>query len=58
MISADIYNTAGGPTALLAEMETGTRYRASAYATETDYGVVLGCGAGRSGGLATRRRAR
>jgi mRNA-degrading endonuclease toxin of MazEF toxin-antitoxin module len=41
VVSADIYNTAGGPTVLLAEIETGTRYRASAYATETDYGVVL-----------------
>jgi hypothetical protein len=26
---------------LIAEIETGTRYRATAYATETDYGVVL-----------------
>jgi hypothetical protein len=26
---------------LVAEIETGTRYRATAYATETDYGVVL-----------------
>jgi len=26
---------------LIAEIETGTRCRASAYATETDYGVVL-----------------
>jgi len=41
VVSADIYNTAGGPTVLVAEIETGTRYRASAYATETDYGVVL-----------------
>lgn len=41
MVSADIYNTAGGPTVLVAEIETGTCYRASAYATETDYGVVL-----------------
>ncbi|MGH3916137.1 MAG: hypothetical protein ACRDTC_22425 [Pseudonocardiaceae bacterium] len=41
IVSADVYNTAGGPTALIAEIETGTRYRASAYATETDYGVVL-----------------
>lgn len=37
--SADIYNAAGGPTVLIAEIEieTGTRYRATAYATETDY---------------------
>ena len=41
VVSADVYNTAGGPTVLVAEIETGTRYRASAYATETDYGVVL-----------------
>ncbi len=41
MVSADIYNAAGGPTVLVAEIETGTRYRATAYATETDYGVVL-----------------
>lgn len=41
VVSADIYNNAGGPTVLVAEIETGTRYRASAYATETDYGVVL-----------------
>jgi mRNA-degrading endonuclease toxin of MazEF toxin-antitoxin module len=41
VVSADIYNSAGGPTVLVAEIETGTRYRATAYATETDYGVVL-----------------
>lgn len=41
VVSADPYNAAGGPTVLVAEIETGTRYRASAYATETDYGVVL-----------------
>jgi mRNA-degrading endonuclease toxin of MazEF toxin-antitoxin module len=41
VVSADIYNAAGGPTLLVAEIETGTRYRATAYATETDYGVVL-----------------
>ena len=41
VVSADVYNAAGGPTVLVAEIETGTRYRASAYATETDYGVVL-----------------
>ncbi len=41
VVSADVYNAAGGPTVLIAEIETGTRYRASAYATATDYGVVL-----------------
>jgi mRNA-degrading endonuclease toxin of MazEF toxin-antitoxin module len=41
VVSADVYNAAGGPTVLVAEIETGTRYRATAYATETDYGVVL-----------------
>lgn len=41
VVSADIYNAAGGSTVLVAEIETGTRYRATAYATETDYGVVL-----------------
>lgn len=40
-MSADVYNAAGGPTVPVAEIETGTRYRTSAYATETDYGVVL-----------------
>lgn len=41
VVSADIYNRAGGRTVLVAEIETGTRYRATDYATETDYGVVL-----------------
>jgi mRNA-degrading endonuclease toxin of MazEF toxin-antitoxin module len=41
VVSSDLYNTAGGPTVLIAEIETGTRYRAIAYATETNYGVVL-----------------
>lgn len=41
VVSADIYNAAGGNTVLVAEIETGTRYRATAYATETEYGVVL-----------------
>jgi mRNA-degrading endonuclease toxin of MazEF toxin-antitoxin module len=41
VVSADVYDAAGGPTVLIAEIETGTRYRASAYATETEYGVVL-----------------
>ena len=41
VISADVYNAVGSPTVLIAEIETGTRCRASAYATETDYGVVL-----------------
>jgi mRNA-degrading endonuclease toxin of MazEF toxin-antitoxin module len=40
-VVSDLYNAAGGPTVLIAEIETGTRYRATAYATETDYGVVL-----------------
>ncbi len=41
VVSADVYNAAGESTVLIGEIETGTRYRASAYATETDYGVVL-----------------
>lgn len=41
VVSADIYNAASDPTVLVAEIETGTRYRATAYATETDYGVAL-----------------
>ncbi len=41
VVSSDVYNGAGGPTVLVAEIETGTRYRATAYATGTDYGVVL-----------------
>ncbi len=41
VVSSGQYNAAGLPTLLVAEIETGTRYRASAYATETDYGVVL-----------------
>jgi hypothetical protein len=34
VVSADVYNAAGGPTVLIAEIETGTRYRASAYAVD------------------------
>lgn len=41
MVSADIYIAAHGPTVLVGEIETGARYRATAYATETNYGVVL-----------------
>jgi mRNA-degrading endonuclease toxin of MazEF toxin-antitoxin module len=41
VVSPDFYNAAGGRTVLVAEIETGTRYRASAFATETDFGVVL-----------------
>jgi mRNA-degrading endonuclease toxin of MazEF toxin-antitoxin module len=41
VVSADVYNAAGGRTVLVAEIETGTRYRATALATETEYGVVL-----------------
>ena len=41
VVSADYYNAARGRTVLVAEIETGTRYRATAFATETDYGVVL-----------------
>ncbi|HTF47943.1 MAG TPA: hypothetical protein VK735_10875 [Pseudonocardia sp.] len=41
VVSADVYNSAGGRTVLVAEIETGTRYRATAFATETDYGIVL-----------------
>ncbi len=41
IVSADTYNAAAGPTVLVAEIETGTRFRATAYATETDFGVVL-----------------
>lgn len=41
VVPADAYNAAGAPTVLVAEIATGTRYRASAYATETDFGVVL-----------------
>jgi mRNA-degrading endonuclease toxin of MazEF toxin-antitoxin module len=42
VVSADFYNAVpGARTVLVAEIETGTRYRASAFATETDYGVVL-----------------
>jgi mRNA-degrading endonuclease toxin of MazEF toxin-antitoxin module len=41
VVSADVYNAAGARTVLVAEIETGSRYRATAFATETDYGVVL-----------------
>lgn len=41
VVSADLYNAASGPTVLVAAIETGTRYRATAYAIETNYGVVL-----------------
>jgi mRNA-degrading endonuclease toxin of MazEF toxin-antitoxin module len=41
VVSADTYNAANGPSVLVAEIETGTRYRATAYAIESDYGVVL-----------------
>lgn len=41
VVSGDVYNVAGGRTVLVAEIETGTQYRATAFATETDYGVVL-----------------
>jgi hypothetical protein len=33
VVSTDIDNAAGGPTVLVAEIETGTRYRTTAYAT-------------------------
>ncbi|MGH3713962.1 MAG: type II toxin-antitoxin system PemK/MazF family toxin [Micromonosporaceae bacterium] len=41
--SCDEYNEVGGPTVLVAEVETGTRYRATPFGTavETSYGVVL-----------------
>lgn len=41
VVSADVYNSEGPRTVLVAEIETGTRYRATAFATATDYGVVL-----------------
>lgn len=41
VVSADFYNAAGSRTILVAEIETGTRFRATAFATETEFGVVL-----------------
>lgn len=41
VVSSDPYNGAGGRTVLVAEIETGTRYRATAFAVESEYGVVL-----------------
>ena len=41
VVSSDMYNRAGAPTVMVAEIETGTRFRATSYATETAYGVVL-----------------
>ena len=41
VVSANVYNAAGPRTVLVAEIETGTRYRATAFATETEYGVAL-----------------
>ncbi|MBG6136233.1 type II toxin-antitoxin system PemK/MazF family toxin [Longispora fulva] len=41
--SSDLYNEAGGPTVLVAEIEVGTRLRATPLKTaiETPWGVVL-----------------
>lgn len=43
VVSCDPYNQAGGPTVVVAEIETGTRYRATPFGTavETPFGVVL-----------------
>lgn len=41
IVTSDTYSDAQPPTHLVAEIETGTRYRASTYATQTDFGVVL-----------------
>lgn len=41
VVSSDRYNEAGGRTVLVAEIETGTRYRATALAVESEFGVVL-----------------
>ncbi|MFI9403559.1 type II toxin-antitoxin system PemK/MazF family toxin [Nocardia sp. NPDC052316] len=43
IISSDEYNEAAGPTVVVAEIETGTRYRATPFGTavETPFGVAL-----------------
>ncbi|MDQ2710009.1 MAG: type II toxin-antitoxin system PemK/MazF family toxin [Actinomycetota bacterium] len=41
VVSSDVYNSAGGRTVLVAEIETGTRYFATAFAVDSEYGVVL-----------------
>lgn len=43
VVSCNPYNEAGGPTVVVAEIETGTRYRATPFGTavETPFGVVL-----------------
>ncbi|NNH74548.1 hypothetical protein HLB23_32660 [Nocardia uniformis] len=43
IVSSDAYNDAGGPTVVVVEIETGTRYRATPFGTavETPFGVAL-----------------
>ncbi|MEU7141218.1 type II toxin-antitoxin system PemK/MazF family toxin [Nocardia sp. NPDC046473] len=43
VISSDEYNEAAGPTVVVVEIETGTRYRATSFGTavETPFGVAL-----------------
>lgn len=41
VVSSDVYNGAGARTVLVAEIETGTRYFATAFAVASAYGVVL-----------------
>lgn len=43
VISSDEYNEAAGPTVVVVEIETGTRYRATPFGTavETPFGVAL-----------------
>ncbi|WP_280395010.1 type II toxin-antitoxin system PemK/MazF family toxin [Nocardia brasiliensis] len=43
VISSDEYNDAAGPTVVVVELETGTRYRATPFGTavETPFGVAL-----------------
>jgi mRNA-degrading endonuclease toxin of MazEF toxin-antitoxin module len=43
VVSSDEYNEAAGPTVVVVEIETGTRYRATPFgiAVETPFGVAL-----------------
>ena len=41
VLSGDMYNDAGTPTVIIAEIALGNRYRDSALALPTEYGLVL-----------------
>jgi mRNA-degrading endonuclease toxin of MazEF toxin-antitoxin module len=41
VVTNNAYNDGFSPTRLVAEIETGTRFRPTGFGTETDFGVVL-----------------